>query len=453
MKKLLVPLLTVVLLTTACASPLKDTEKKTIPTGNIHTQTATAIEVNLKSDDYTKSLESGKFYVAEDKSKNVKRFYEMPKIVPLGEEDDFDLDSVPNQSQTYYADEDIDVEIPTLFPGDKLYLYQKSGFIDYFIWNRLYDLRYSVGIANLSISESGKVYGIYSSEADDNSFIDKKAIEATKSSDENGVYIDKIGSTKITKDNIDKGIIKGMSYNSTFPVDLYIGTVYKHLSLKASYHFFSQYELFASAEALPLQDKLYEIPVPEYLPTGYYLLSGQIVRVVRKKSSASPSGSAVSYNDDTDFNKQVLFPADYDDEEEETTQVYSSTPRLNSFTTNEIGKLGYFAKTKDDLEDDEEITKDIAIAASVQKDFSIHLPKKDCSVLVKSSTREMQGDVYITFNDEKTVTASYDYKKDGYLIKTKGNDEDATLTVRGLFTGYEVTLTNATLNESSEDGD
>ena len=74
------------------------------------------------------------------------------------------------------------------------------------------------------------------------------------------------------------------------------------MSCSATVYYLRSYETYALWEHTPMQgNDLYEIHIPEYLLDGYYNIAGLgFLRLVNSDH----------YNEDTDYNVQLLEPAD-----------------------------------------------------------------------------------------------------------------------------------------------
>lgn len=418
---------------TGCGERTKDTNEIADLTsdGTISEQTSEC-GISSNSKDFESKLVSGTYYVVHDGV-----YY--PLYSYGTNYDDAPGDWTEPSRQAYFTTEN-EINIPTLFEGDELVYYSTDGLLDYMIWERYYDLGYTIGLLNLQTMESGRVY-LDLSDDDEVNIVPDSELYAMYDLGAEQILIDKIGGVKVDESLISDGLIVSTKKSKTYDLEVYTGTYYQHYTTTANTHAFKAYELYASIEYETLQEFLYRIEIPEYFVTGYYVLDGcGMVRIVRGDS----------YSEETDFNEQVLFPEidetawDYDPNEYVPPYMYSSYEPLNKFTTNQEGKLGYVPEEGTDTESEDltENTGDIIFKEATVKEVELYFPEgKTCTVQIKSSTGETTGDITVIIGSSVKLV-NYDRLAGIYEAEITGHGEKGTLKISGLTTNYDIALTN-----------
>jgi hypothetical protein len=398
--------------------------------GDISWEMADGISPDAK--DFEDQLVSGNYYVVHDGLYYpVASYIRTSTKVPTTYVEDTRMQFFTTETEN---------QIPTLFAGDTLVYYSTDALLDYVVWERYYDLGYTIGVYDILSMTNGRQYLDLSEDC----IITDSELYAMYDLGENSVLLDKIGGQQITADFIDHGIITGTQKSRTYDLEVYNGTYYQHYSATANIHAFRAYELFASVEYETLQDCFYEVQIPEYLVDGYYdVNSVGLLRLVREES----------YSDETEFNEQLLFPKteyDYSTGEyvpSKTIWRYSTFESLNNFSTNVEGALGYVPEDDDTTEGSDGEESDSEYAATVLKEATIKeidlwFPEgRNCTIKIKSSTGELTGDIYVEMgNTTKLITYN---RIDGVYENTfTGKGEKGTLTVSGLFKTYDIELVN-----------
>lgn len=388
-----------------------------------------ALGIPSNSKDFESRLTSGTYYVVHDGV-----YYPVYKYG--ANYDDSPTNYTQPSRQVYFTTEN-EINIPTLFEGDTLVYYSTDYLLDYVNWERYYDLGYTIGLIDLKTMESGRVF-LDLSDDDNVCIIPDSELFAMYDLGAENVLIDKLGGVQIDKSFITDGIISATKKSKTYDLEVYTGTYYKHYSATANTHVFKAYELFASIEYKTMQQFFYEIEIPEYFINGYYMVDGcGMLRLIRGDS----------YNEETDYNEQLLFPKvdeeawDYDPNKYIAPKLYSTYEPLNHFTTNQEGKLGYIPeKTKEEIVTEE--IKEAVLAEAVIKEIDLFFPENsECTVQIKSPAGETTGDISIRIG-KSIKLVNYDRLSDIYEAQFTGHGEKGTLKISGLTSDYDIILTN-----------
>lgn len=398
----------------------------------------TGIKVSQDKKFLKENMEDNSYYVEHD------GYYYPLAVYKNLMSDHYDrYDEHVHKTDIFMFSSENEKEIPTLFEGDRLIYYSTSSLLDYTLFYRMMDNGYTIGLANLQSDIGGNVYIDISSNADTDITImpDTEMYELYNQSAANQILIDKISGQKITKQMITNGTLRGLKKDAIYDLDLYLGTYYSHCSTPASFHVFTGYEKFASTEYIPLQEYIYEVPIPDYFVTGYYAVRGEkMFRLVRGKS----------YNTDTFFNEQLLFLPDEDEggnpikEEDKFYETYSENRKLCRFWTTIEGKLGYKTKEEYYTQEEEDTTEtpvQVDIDSTIMKQFDIWLPEGECEITVTSPTDERTGNIVISFSDGTQKSAEYSYIDKTYSLIVNGRNEKALLSINGFVKNYNVQLT------------
>ncbi len=383
------------------------------------------------------NMEDNSYYVEHDGY-----YYPLAAYKRLMADDYNDYEKPVDKKDTFIFSSENEKEIPTLFEGDRLIYYSTSSLLNYTLFYRMFDAGYTIGLAHLQSDIGGNVYVDISSNENTEITImpDTEMYELYNQKNADQILLDKVSGQKITKEMLTNGILRGLKKDAIYDLDLYLGTYYSHCSTPASFHVFTGYEKFASTEYIPLQEYIYEVPIPKYFVTGYYTVGGEkMFRLVRGKS----------YNTDTFFNEQLLFLPDEDEdgnpikEEDKTYKTYSENKELCQFQTSLEGKLGYVNEDELSLSQEEEVETpaQIDINSTIMKQFDIWLPEGECEITVTSPTDERTGNIVVSFSDGTQKVAEYSYIDKTYSLIVNGRNEKAMLSINGFVKNYNVQLT------------
>lgn len=383
------------------------------------------------------SLLSNGFYVLhEDK------YYPLVSYV---ENDREFNDSSVDSSRLHFFTTANEHQIPTLFleQGDKLIYYSTDNLLDYIIWERWKDLDYTIGIHNIQQMTNTRSYVELSE--DTTNILEDSELFSLYDLKKEFVLLDKIGGVQIIPKMIENGLLTGCTKSKQYDLEVYAGTKYMHFLTTANIHAFQSYELFASIEYETKQAYMYEITIPEYLVDGYYSVNDDgIFRLVL--------GS--SYNEETDFNVQLLYPEEEKDIKGDISYgvkaIYSEFEPLNKFKTNVNGTLGYKNESDFEIIMDEEEEPTTELQEAVITERKLVFPKDiACEIIVTSPTLENTGDCYVTIGS-RSYPFEFDAILGKYTFELTGNDEVGIMTISGLREAYDIDLIGCILYEGSE---
>ena len=399
-------------------------------TGTIDFEEST-LGVSLHTKDITDVLTDGMFYVCHDEV-----LY--PLFIDYKNFEELDEEQTEPTHYMVYTSESV-INIPTLFEGDKLYYFSKSGVIDYFTVERFEDLGWSIGLRNLQSTTSKK--HVYVNLEDDRNGVTilSNEFSTLHQLTDSTLLLDKIGGVRITPDFVEDGIVVGLTPGANYDIEIYNGTNYYYYNADCNVRYFRASELYALDEYEPLQDYLYEVEIPDYLLNGYYNFNGiGLVRYVK----------AASYDDFTDFNERLLYqytPHNKDDDslkEHIAPYVYSSNPYLRKFKAYDEGYFGYEEETVI-VEDEETIFDKLNYFQEASTtEIELWFPaEKECFISV--SSEETTGSIYLVMENGNRRKLNHNRLNKTYELLVDGKDFKAILEVQGLYNDYTITLTNA----------
>ena len=239
-------------------------------------------------------LEAGKYYV-----KNGDTFYELPKGTYNFEEKNAvvkNSSAFDDTTRLIWFGKD-DVTIPTLYQDDTL-VYVTSTMPDSFTWERYKDYGYTVGVAGLTVNNTGK----YSTTMVGANFYPdstmKAAIANSGANVGDSLVFDSVDKLPIGNGNVSAaGTIIGLQAGKTYSVDVYNGSTYIPVeSVEADTHAFGGYEIYTSSICNYMQANYIQVVVPENFVSGYYYING--TGFVRYVDNARAKGIA-----EVDFNE------------------------------------------------------------------------------------------------------------------------------------------------------
>ena len=406
-------------------------------------------------------LESGNYYILHDG-------YYYPLVYDWNNtaEMKIELGMGPDQERRAVFDSTSIAWVPTLFEGDKLFYYSTAGCYDYTMLERYKTNYWSIGLSNLEPNITGNIFfnttetleeGIKYGTVLSAELFGLYDIVANEEKASDGTFmLKKVGGVDINEKNVEDGILIGLEKGKEYDLEIYSGTEYYYYAATASVYYLNSYETYAIHEFIPNQDNLYEIVIPDYLLTGYYDVNGcGFMRLIRGDH----------YNDETDYNEQLLFP--YCEEIEALTEesteeeieeaekkekslagMYSEHMALNTFIAKDNTCFGWIETDENgNIVVDEESVSGDGVAmdqfyeASTTR-TSIWLPDgKDCVVSV--ATSETTGYLYLEYESGSQRKIPYDRLLGGYVLEIKGSNEKADVVVKGLYEDYKIKLTNA----------
>ena len=328
----------------------------------------------------------------------------------------------------------VEDNIPTFYPGDKLIFYSDVNLLDYMVWERYEDLKYSMGMYGIQTMTNGRCYLNMSSNND--CFLGESELYELYDIGEVNILLDKIGGQQVDKNWMQYGmIINYLEKMQSYDMELYVGTNYKHFIGTADTHVYHAMELFASVNYETIQATIYEIEVPEYLVTGIYSLNSRgFLRICREDS----------YSDETDYNVPLLEHIDPITGDPVNPSQYSEYPVLNYYSTSTEGALGYMAEMTVDPNQGEntplqDLLSEIQSAVIKEKTISFQ-GGEDCTIVIRSNERT--GDIYLVVDDTRY---NFSRKDDGitYTLGVKfKKDTEGALVISGLLHNYAIDYSN-----------
>ena len=268
-----------------------------------------------------------------------------------------------------------DPYIPTLFleNGDSLIYYSKDNVLNYYTFAKMKDLGYSIPVSQYRSTVAGYLYLYLNTETEEDPYANTLLESDTKTTilssptmtppegkeDEAitaTMRLYTISGVDLKEDHIKDGVLTGLKRNGEYQINAAFGSEDYQFTAKADYHFFKEMELYAEADYTSDYNGVYTIPIPDYLTTGYYMLSdGEMFRLIRE-------GDSYDMTNPDAFNKQQLgLDTDYAlkhgggyDEDGQIVDAdgnlvsncgfaYSSKQELNYYSTYVPGALGYVA--------------------------------------------------------------------------------------------------------------
>jgi hypothetical protein len=233
-------------------------------------ETAKPIEVDNMED-----LESGKFYI-QHKGK----YYQLYR------------DHEGADGNTLWYNEDWK-EVPTMYEGDQLIYYSDEHFDEKFTFNRYLYQGYTLGICNLTETDSGR-FG-YTGDHDNTDINMASDAKKLYKVGDTFAIIDKIGGAPLRKGNIDTGgIIKGLKKNKIYNTQVYVGTNMFTFQLEADSIALTLSQSEDITDFTFLENRILQLNIPYKYKTGYYDINGMgLFRYVKGKT----------YNEKTNFNE------------------------------------------------------------------------------------------------------------------------------------------------------
>ena len=245
-------------------------------------------------------LESGKAYVLRDD-----RYYTC-----IAGDYNFkkkELEEVTEYPRSIWVDSAVDAQIPTVKAGDKLVYVSDESVPDSIVFERFADYGYTIGVSNMQADLGGHYYITFSDVEEDDYkyFIDMKsdASQLTELEAVTKLYLDKVGSDRVTKENVsDGGTVLGLKKDKTYTCEFYTGTYHQAFNLKANIHSFGSFERFVSHDYEFMHSNSIEIEVPDYFVSGYYFVQGVgLFRYVSQKDAdrcnGRPYDASINWNE------------------------------------------------------------------------------------------------------------------------------------------------------------
>lgn len=421
-------------------STLKESTEP-VEEGYVNYETST-LGIDSNSKNFEEQLTDGMYYVVHEGI-----YYPLYFDYRNDEAKDSISTSVDEDRMCFYNTDNF-VNIPTLLSGDHLVFYSQTQMLDYIQWERYKDLGITLGMYDLKETMGGKIYLDFS---------DKDVIPIVDSSDLmtlaelgiDNITVDKIGGVALDNSVVEDGIVVGVTEGTSYDIEVYTGTHYKHYNSIANVRAFKSYELYASTGMETLQDCFWEIDIPEYFVNGYYNIDNKgLVRIVKDSG----------YSKDIDFNEQVLFPdvSEYDGSIS-VVRMYSENENLNSFRQTQFPEeLGYVdPDAKKDEAKEDEMENSLPEAAQFKeaniKTYELWFPEgKQCEIVITSKTGEATGSATITFDTGGSTAITYNRFDKNYTAIVNGKGNVGTLQIGGFWYDYDIQLTNVELYDGQD---
>lgn len=419
--------------------------------GNISYEEST-LGISASSPDITSLMVSGMYYVLHD------GFYYPLVYDWINYDQGLGLGDRPApENKLAVFDSTTITDIPTLFPGDRLFYYSTSGVYDYTTVERFKVIGWSIGLGNLKSNTTGHVYFEPGEDLESGNkdgvilSMEFAGIYDTVNDEEkasNGQFLlERIGGVEIKGDMLDHGVVVGLEQGKEYNVDIYTGTEYAYYPATSTAFYMHSFETYAIWEYTSLQDFLYEIKVPDYLLTGYYDFGGVgFIRILREPY----------YNKDTDYNERLLYPyyeiresmndeqlIEAEKDSWKKAGMYSENEILNNFEAFDETCFGWVDKEaeKEEGEEENNIAMEQFYEASTTK-TSIWLPEgKACTISI--TTTETTGYAYLDYGGNNQRKIPYDRLLGGYVLEVTGTGVKAEIVVKGLYNDYKIKLVNA----------
>lgn len=318
----------------------------------------------------------------------------------------FDKNSTggPSNNRMFIMSREDYESIPTLYEGDKLIYYYTGVLEESFWYERFEDLGYSIGLAGMEITNSGR----YSIPTGDNGIFYPDGDTALLMNFENEVVLmDTLGGVPLravrTEDgngftfeanSVSRcGSIMGLKEGETYKAEIYAGTRLYNYSFTADKRFFASMETTETINFTFENETIASIDIPEYFNSGYYTINGYgLFRYVKGKT----------YNENDDFNVPNVPDESYGNIDNSISDV--STGENFSAQDTEA----YATRTVNIKEEGTyKITLDIEFEDDTANGFD-GLLETSARVINPSETRKWvfeekeNGDLTITFEAEET---------------------------------------------------
>lgn len=275
-------------------------------------------------------LEDGKFYIWHDSIYGIEHDLEgavdkdVFKLCPSGTIN-WKKNKYVNRTIWFSSTEDVD--IPTLFPGDKLIYVSKTNTpgsdgsaLDYgnINWERYADYGYTIGVSNLTADKSGHYFIDYDPDNGYEGYINKesdlKDVGSFKSFKGYRIYLDKVGSKDVRYGLMSPGgTILGLDKDQNYLCKWYKGTYVSDFSLVANQRTFGSLESFITYDwnFISTEDSLSDIhsciaiTIPSYFKSGYYYIADTgLFRYVAMEDISKYNGSV--YDPNLNWNDPII---------------------------------------------------------------------------------------------------------------------------------------------------
>lgn len=332
-----------------------------ISTGFIKFETFGNDEQTIKTAYAVEELEDGCFYIWHnedgiDIGESLKKGKNTFQKCPSGDVNWFENEHI---NHILWFTSVNDVEIPTLYPGDEL-IYVSSTYVPYkgIEWEHFADYGYSIGVANLQRDNGGHYRIINNGEGDYSGYIyeNSDVIELERYVNVESLFLDKIGSTRVTDDLVtEDGTIYGLKKDKSYVCEWYTGTYYQDYEMKANIHVFGSIETFTTYDYEFLHSRCISITIPDWFTTGYYYADEiGFFRYVTDKDADKYNGEP--YDSNINWNKKIIIKDENGMIEYDPTIGYTNDVSENKTTpiqndVNNTNDSEQLEETEDDMTD------------------------------------------------------------------------------------------------------
>lgn len=235
-------------------------------------------------------------------------------------------------SHTIWFSSADDVEIPTLYPGDKL-LFVSSTQVPYdgIGWERFADYGYSIGVANMEGDRSGHYRIIFNADDGYAGYVNPEsdAVELEQFVNVTEIFLDKIGDVNVRDGLVsDGGTVLGLHKDEIYVCEWYTGTYYQDFEMMADMHVFCSMESFQTYDYEFLHSNCIAVTIPSWLKSGYYYIDNAgLFRYVSETDQYIYTGKAFDPN--IDWNAPIIL---YD---EQGFVTYDPTSEVTEHTNDD----------------------------------------------------------------------------------------------------------------------
>lgn len=210
----------------------------------------------------------------------------------------------PSNSRIFIMNQEEYDSVPVLYEGDKLIYYYTGVLTEEFHFERFEDMGYSIGIAGMDITNSGR----YSIPTGEDSVLYPEGDTAMLQNFENEIVLmDSLGGVPLRgvrneggegftfeTDSISRcGSITGLKKDKSYKAEIYAGTRLYNYSFTADKRFFASMETTDTINFNFESETIANIDIPSYYNSGFYTINSYgIFRYVKGKT----------FNEKDDFN-------------------------------------------------------------------------------------------------------------------------------------------------------
>lgn len=248
--------------------------------------------------------------------------------------------------------------IPTLYADDELVLYSTTLFSEEFIYERMEDMGYTIGLKNFGIQPSTR-YFISSRPEGESTYPGSDAEQIYISTNEY-LIIDTLGGADVRSTGTEPqtneivstsdksfltrcGTFKNLTKDRAYKLEMYDGTIKKEMVFKADVKVLASMEVSSNYNYEFKDDVLIQILVPEYFNTGYYMFNANGIFRYLKDVNYSDRNKVdfdkIDYNQPNDIPEEDNPNNKKELTEEELYHDILESETVNHFTVVEPGAI------------------------------------------------------------------------------------------------------------------